>query len=210
MLAGVNWLSPVELIGYLASALVVASLAMTNVVRLRTISLIGSVTFVVYGVLLGSIPIILTNAAVAGLNVWFLRKELGGGRALGAVPIDAQAPFLTDFLRTHLADIHKSQPGYEHLPANAFALLLTRDSLPAGALIGERRGTELRVTLDYVMEAYRDSRIGRWLYTGDGRKVLRDAGFRTVVAVPSTAVHRSYLSGVGFEPDGEAMSLGLG
>jgi len=117
MLADVSWLSPVELVGYLASALVVASLAMTNVVRLRTISLIGSVIFVVYGALLGSIPIILTNAAVAGLNVWFLRKELGGGRTLGAVPIDAEAPFLQDFLRTHLPDIHSCSPATACQPA---------------------------------------------------------------------------------------------
>ena len=64
MLADVSWLSPVELVGYLASALVVASLAMTNVVRLRTISPIGSVIFVVYGALLGSIPIILTLSLI--------------------------------------------------------------------------------------------------------------------------------------------------
>ncbi len=209
MLARVNWLSPVELVGYLASGLVVASLAMTNVGRLRTISLIGSVIFVVYGVLLGSIPIILTTAAVAGLNVWFLRKELGGGRTLGAVPIDAHAPFLQDFLRTHLADIHKSQPGYQSIPADAFALVLTRDGLPAGALLGERRGAELRLTLDYVMEAYRDSRIGRWLYTADGRKVLRDAGFRRVVATPSTSVHRTYLQAMGFVAEGDALVRAL-
>jgi hypothetical protein len=178
---------------------------MTNVVRLRSISLAGSVIFVVYGVLLGSIPIIVTNAAVAGLNVWFLRKELGGGRTLGAVPIDAHAPFLQDFLRSHLSDIHKSQPGFQTVPADAFALLLTREGLPAGALLGERRGSELRLTLDYVMEAYRDSRIGRWLYTEGGQKVLRDAGFHMVVATPGTAVHRSYLQGVGFVPDGDAL-----
>ncbi len=50
-----------ELIGYVASALVVTSLAMTSVVRLRTISLAGSVTFVVYGLLIGSVPIVITN-----------------------------------------------------------------------------------------------------------------------------------------------------
>ena len=99
-----------------------------------------------------------------------------------------------------------SQPGFETVPADAYALLLTRDGLPAGALLGERRGSELRLTLDYVMDAYRDSRIGRWLYTGDGQKVLRDAGFRTVVATPSTAVHRAYLQGVGFVPDGDALA----
>ena len=84
-----------------------------------------------------------------------------------------------------------------------------RQGLPAGALLGERRGTELRLTLDYVMEAYRDSRIGRWLYTEGGRKVLREAGFHTVVATPITAVHRAYLQGVGFVPEGDALVRAL-
>ena len=39
-------ISPVEVIGYVASALVVVSLAMTSVVRLRVVSLAGSVVFV--------------------------------------------------------------------------------------------------------------------------------------------------------------------
>ncbi len=55
--------SAVELVGYIASALVVASLAMTSVVRLRMVSLVGSLVFVIYGALLPSIPIILTNAS---------------------------------------------------------------------------------------------------------------------------------------------------
>ncbi len=109
-------MSPAELVGYAASALVVASLAMTSVVRLRLISLVGSLTFVVYGALLGSIPILITNAAIAVLNVWFLRRELGGQRDLGAVPIAADAPFLIDFLRSHASDISQSQPTFT-LPA---------------------------------------------------------------------------------------------
>lgn len=59
-------------------------------------------------------------------------------------------------------------------------LLPIRDGLPAGVLAGRRDGTTLRVTLDYVMAAYRDSRIAAWLYTGPGAKQLRDAGFSTV------------------------------
>ncbi|PZQ47900.1 MAG: uroporphyrinogen decarboxylase, partial [Phenylobacterium zucineum] len=51
--------SVVEVVGYLASILVVASLAMTSVVRLRVVSLVGSVVFVAYGALLPSIPIII-------------------------------------------------------------------------------------------------------------------------------------------------------
>ena len=202
-----SWLSPVELIGYLASALVVASLAMTSVVRLRTISLVGSVTFVVYGVLIGSIPIVITNAAIAVLNVYFLRRELGGGRALGASPIAADAPVLGDFLSSHLEDIHQSQPDFQRAEAGDWCLVLTRDGLPAGALVGRREGSTLEVTLDYVMHAYRDSRLGEWLY-GPGAKVFREAGIGTVRAHPTTAVHTAYLRGVGFADDRAATWVG--
>lgn len=194
--------SPVELVGYLASALVVASLAMTSVVRLRIVSLLGSVVFVTYGVLLPSVPIIITNAAVALLNVWFLRKEFAGTRDLGAVPIAADAPFLQDFLRSHAADLTRTHPGFTGLQEGDFVLLLTRDGLPAGALIGTPEGKDLRLRIDYVMPEYRDSRLGNWLYSR-GAKAFRDAGFARVIAQPTADSVRHYLLGVGFrEQDG--------
>ncbi|CAB4365662.1 unannotated protein [freshwater metagenome] len=52
------------LIGYVASAFVVLSLAMTSVVRLRMISLVGALAFIVYGVRLGSPPIVVTNGSI--------------------------------------------------------------------------------------------------------------------------------------------------
>ncbi|MCA0295309.1 MAG: hypothetical protein LCH96_08400 [Actinobacteria bacterium] len=200
--------STVELIGYLASALVVTSLAMTSVVRLRIVSLIGSVVFVVYGALLPSVPIILTNAAVAILNIWFLRKEFAPNRDLGAVPIDPHSPFLLDFLRSHASDIHTFHPDFDTPDAGDFALVLTRDGLPAGALVGTPEGSTLRLRLDYVMHAYRDSRIGTWMY-GKGSRVFTEAGFDRVVAEPGRPALDSYLLGVGFTqtPDGLVLQL---
>ncbi len=195
-----NW---VEVVGYVASALVVVSLAMTSVVRLRVISLIGSLTFVAYGLMLPSIPIIITNACVAGLNVWFLRKEFAPDRDLGAVPIAVDAPFLADFLRSHQADIQRTWPGSAVTAESSFALVLTRDGLPAGALVGRPEGNTLHLELDYVMAAYRDSRIGQWLY-GAGAKAFRDAGIGRIVAQDSPD-HGAYLRGVGFVNEGGAL-----
>ena len=139
-----------------------------------------------------------------------MRKELGGGRALGAVPIAADSPFLTDFLESHLADIRRSQPGFAGAAPGDFALVLTRDGMPAGALVGRPAdaGT-LEITLDYVMAAYRDSRIGAWIF-GEGSKALRDSGFKRVVTTPTTEIHRSYLQGVGFRVEGAQMVRELG
>lgn len=189
-----------ELIGYVASALVVASLAMTSVVRLRAISLAGSIAFVLYGMLIGSVPIVVTNAAIAALNVWFLSRELGPGRDLGAVVVPTDSPFLVDFLAHHAKDIARFQPDYDiTLPAD-FALVLTRDGLPAGVVLGDRDGDRLDIELDYVLKAYRDSRLGVWLF-GRGAHVLRSAGIATVTSDGGTETHRSYLVRIGFDYD---------
>jgi hypothetical protein len=201
-------LDAVELVGYAASALIVVSLAMRSVVRLRAISFVGSVTFVVYGVLIGSVPIVLTNGAIAVLNVWFLRVELGGRRDLGASVIPPDSPFLADFIRFHRDDIRRFQPSATVPEHDAFALLLLRDGLPAGALVGERRDRVLEITLDYVLAAYRDSRLGRWLF-GPGAGVFRDAGVTRLETRPGNETHRAYLEGVGFRPDGDRLVLDL-
>ena len=197
-------LDGVEIVGYLASALVVASLAMTSVVRLRTISLAGSVAFVVYGVLIDSVPILVTNVSIAALNVWFLRTELGHRRDLGASQIAADSPFLVDFVTFHLPDIHRFQPESE-LPTGEtelLALLLMRDGLPAGALVGSLEDGELRVQLDYVTKPYRDSQLSQWLY-GKGSAVLRRLGVERVSSAPGTEPHSSHLARNGFTKVGD-------
>ena len=71
-----NW---VELIGYVASALVAVSFMMKSLVRLRWVSLIGSVIFALYGVLIGAWPVVITNSIVVIANAVRLRKEFGAG-----------------------------------------------------------------------------------------------------------------------------------
>ncbi len=200
-----NW---VELVGYLASALIVASLAMRSVVKLRTVSLIGSLVFVAYGLLIQAWPIVISNAIIACINVWYLRKELAPGQSIAAVPIEGDAPFLQDFLGAHASDIAASQPEYGSSPQDSFVRLLTRDGLPAGVLLGEPVGRELHVHLDYVTPAYRDSRIATWLF-GPGKRVFTDAGYDRVVATAHTSVHRHYLEFLGFRPEGSAYVLDL-
>ena len=199
-------LNGVELIGYLASALVVLALTMTSVVRLRMVSLCGSITFFVYGALIDSIPIMITNGSIAVINVWFLGKEFasGGphGRDLGVSHIRPDSPFLADFIAFHLIDIHRFQPDF-HVPTgdDVVTLLLNRDGLPAGLLIGRRQGSTLTIDLDYVLSPYRDSRLGRWLY-GPGAGVFRTDGITELRSAGTTDTHRKYLERVGFRPSG--------
>lgn len=204
-------MSPVmiEVIGYVASALIVTSLAMTSVLKLRTISLLGSIAYVIYGVLLPAWPIVIANGIIAVLNVWNIYRELNKAKMnLGVSPIAVDAPYLLDFLDASRSDIDKFQPGAAPVEGDQ-AWLLLRDALPAGALIGQVDGGDLRVKLDYVRPPFRDSKLGEWLF-GDGFKKLGLSGVNRIVADPGTPEHRRYLVGLGFTESGGEFARAVG
>jgi len=70
-----EYFSPTEIVGYIASLCVLLSFLMKNMRTLRIANTIGCLIFVVYGVLLGfSIPIIVTNIAIVVINLYYLFK----------------------------------------------------------------------------------------------------------------------------------------
>ena len=64
-----------ELIGYFASALVILSLMMKNIFTLRLINTVAAIWFVIYGFLIQSYPVILTNALIVLINFYHLYNE---------------------------------------------------------------------------------------------------------------------------------------
>lgn len=63
-----------EWLGYAAALLVVISLVMTDIKRLRIINLIGCFLFVAYGILIGAYPVAAMNAVAAVVNLYHLFK----------------------------------------------------------------------------------------------------------------------------------------
>lgn len=70
-----EYFTPTEIVGYLASLCVLLSFLMKNIKTLRIVNTIGCIIFIVYGILLWfSIPIIITNTAIVSINVYYLLK----------------------------------------------------------------------------------------------------------------------------------------
>ena len=62
----------IEMIGYFGSALVLVSMLMTSVVRLRIINLTGSIIFAGYAIAIRSYPTAIMNICLAGINIFHL------------------------------------------------------------------------------------------------------------------------------------------
>jgi len=67
-----------EWIGYAAMAFVAFSFLMKNIRHLRIINSIGAALFIYYGFLLEtSWPIVITNAFILSLNIYYILKNKG-------------------------------------------------------------------------------------------------------------------------------------
>ncbi|AEK23987.1 SemiSWEET family transporter [Capnocytophaga canimorsus] len=65
-----NW---IDFVGYTASFFVVLSfLIKQNVSRIRLVNLVGCVLFVIYGIYINSIPIIVPNAFLVFVQLYYL------------------------------------------------------------------------------------------------------------------------------------------
>lgn len=69
-------LTTVEIIGYLASLGVLASFMFKDMRKLRIVNSIGCILFIIYGLKMPTLriglPIIITNAAIVCLNIYYL------------------------------------------------------------------------------------------------------------------------------------------
>ena len=72
----------VELVGYLGSILVVVSVLMTSMVKLRIVNSIGASIFTVYALIIQSYPTALMNFSLVVNNLYYLTRMKKEGKLL--------------------------------------------------------------------------------------------------------------------------------
>jgi len=188
-----------EIVGYVASAAIIASLSMKSILRLRVIGLVGSVGFLVYGVLIDALPIVATNVVIISIHVYFLRKLLGRNEVFEILRVKPGSLYLKRFLEFHADEIQRFQPGFEYSPrATILPIFILRDMVPAGLLIALPRGDNtVEIQLDYATPQYRDFKLGRFVYSEESEIFGHPI---CAWSEPWSELHTAYLSRMGFEP----------
>ncbi len=190
-----------ELIGYVASALIAVSLMMSSILRLRIINLIGSVGFTTYGVLIHAYPVAVLNGIIVLVNAVFLARLLRAKEYFQLLKLRPDSDYLNYFLNFYRKDIKHILPDFQYNPVeNQMTLFILRDCAPVGVFIAqEKPGGVLQVILDFVIPRYRDVKIGRFLFV-ERADFFRELGIKEIVIAPRTKEFGAYLVEVGFEP----------
>lgn len=77
-----------ELVGYLASGIVIISLMMGDAKKLRWWNLVGAILFVIYAIAIDAIPVALVNFIVLIIDIYFLVKIYRAER-LGSAQVES-------------------------------------------------------------------------------------------------------------------------
>lgn len=191
----------VELIGYVASGLIVLSITQKSILRLRLLGLAGGVVFLVYSLLIEAYPIAALNLIAASIHLWYLRKLIRRKeevfRVLRVLPESRYLHDFLDFYRDEIQGLY--QPEFEYAPnSDLVTAFVLRDMVPAGLLIGEPRDDDtFEVKLDFVIPQYRDFKIGSYVYSASSA-LFGDREPSLVWATASNKEHAAYLRRMGF------------
>lgn len=189
----------IELFGYLGSALVVVSMLMSSVVKLRIINTVGSVIFAIYALIIRSYPTAAMNFCLVAINLYNLAKLMKTDKAFEMVDSAATDSFVDYFLACYKDDIKNFFPAFKlDAAAQDVAIIICCNAKAAGILLGRRTGQgEVNIDLEYTTPEYRDCSVGRYLY---GQ--LRERGVKRLVFDEVSNDHEWYLEKMGYRKEG--------
>ena len=186
----------IELFGYFGSMLVVVSMLMTSVKKLRIVNTTGSVIFMIYALIIRSYPTALMNFCLVMINIWQLIQLGKKERHFQLIKVSAGEGMMKYLLEHYREDILKYFPDAEAEVSGDCdqAYIVTCDTIPAGLLLGNetKKGT-VRIIIDYATPAYRDASVGKYLY-----RHLMEYDINKLVFSSRSQGHEEYMKEMGF------------
>ncbi len=199
-----------ELFGYLGSFLVIVSMLMTSVVKLRIINTVGSVIFCIYALCIHSYPTAAMQVCLIAINLFSLYKLNNTKKEYVAVSVKSNDGFISYFLNENSSDIKNFFPDFSMPEDNDRVYLIMCSGVPAGIFSasaagiseadcesGEKKNGEsadtLAVKIDYTIPAYRDCSAGKYMLS-----YLKAQGVKKLTANTKVPSHAKYLSKMGF------------
>lgn len=185
----------IELFGYFGSFLVVFSMLMSSVVKLRIINAIGSVVSGIYALICGAYPLVLMNTCLIVINLYNLYKLLKTEQEYEMVEAKKGDALLEYFLVRYQADMQKYFPDFTCEEDYAKAYVVCCNGNPAGVLLGNIKSeATLDIVVDYSIPMYRDCSVGKYLYARLTSRGIDTLEYRQ----KETEEHIAYMRKMGF------------
>lgn len=189
-----------EYLGYAASLIVLISLLMSSLKKLRWINLFGATLFGFYGFMIGSIPTGMMNLGIVIIDVYYLVKMYKGKEFFQLLPFEGKSEYLKSFIKFYKEDIESyvniSKVDIENASTKLYIL---RNMTPAGLFIADKAdSTTLEIKVDYVVPQYRDFKLGAYVFKSQREEFLK-LGYKEFLVYTKNEAHIKYVKKMGFK-----------
>ena len=191
-----------EIFGYIGSILILVSMMMTSLVKLRIFNIIGSIISMTYSFICGAFPVVLLNVGIIIINVAQLIRASKSKHVFSYIKCRPDDSALSHFLEFRKNDILEFFPDFKQDNISSSEVyLVCADAEVAGVLMGKLEGDCLHIDIDYAAPKFRDGTLAKYLYPA-----LKDTGItRFTASKNSTSQYLKYLNKIGFRAEDDLM-----
>ena len=189
-------------IGYLGSLLLMIGLLVTTDLKFRIWNGLGCLAFIIYAIFIDAMPVLLTNAVLLAINVFYFIKIVKRKESFDAAVVAGDDVLLNKFLDFNQADIATYFPKFSRADLSTTKnIVVLRDLVIANfcALKMEDDNTA-KVIVNYTTSKHRDFKVGRYLFNTN-KELLLNLGVKTVLYdTVFKKSHTQFLKKSGFLP----------
>lgn len=186
--------------GYLASLFLILALSTNRDLKFRWFTLCGNVSFIVYAILLPSIPVLITNTILLGINIYYLRKLYRKQESFDIIEFSGNEALAHKFLEFHEKEIAHYFPDFrkEQLH-NSLNFVVLRDLVIANMFSAKVSAEgDAVVQINFTVARYRDFKVGQYIFNKE-KDFLTARNIRRIVYTDvKHRGHMDYLKAMGF------------
>lgn len=182
-----------EAFGYVGTALVIISMLMTSMVKLRIINMCGSVISTIYSVIVGAWPIVVMNSFIFAINMYQVCRALKSKNDLTSVLARKDDESVKHFISLCQSGIKEEFPEYDfNIGDNQDVRLIYRENTIISILVGKIEAEKYILELDYTLPKYRGN-TNKQIFN-----LLKESGIKKITTHGGDDSHNKYLKKLGF------------
>lgn len=188
---------------YLASLCLIIALLVSNDLKFRWFNTAGNVFFIIYAVILGAFPVLLTNLILFCINAYYLIKVYRRQENFDMLEFKGDEKMAQKFLDFYQKDIAVYFPGFTAVALqHNLNFVVTRDLVIANMFSAEVSATgDATVVLNYTLQKYRDYKVGTYIFEKEKDFLIANGVKRIVYTSVTNKNHKEFLSVMGFKKE---------
>ena len=183
-----------EIFGYVGTALVICSMMMTSLLKLRIINISGSLISMIYSFICHAYPVAVMNFCLVLINAYHAIRGACRRERFGHLVLSVNDPTVRYFWELYGADIEQLLPGRRleaHPDAEVHMIYVGSEAV--GMFVGKECAERYQIEMAYVIPRRRDAALGDfWMQR------IKERGICTLTAPTGAKEHNRYLLRMGF------------